>query len=104
MADGRDWRKKLNARRPAPTRVSRNGQIVLPAQTRRATGIEPGDVVVAVPVAPGAVMVEKVQGREQSSLRKQYEDPANPLRGIWGRDPDAWVEGIRGRWERRETS
>jgi AbrB family looped-hinge helix DNA binding protein len=100
-----DWRTKINAaRRPRSTRVSRNGQIVLPAQTRRAAGIEPGDMVVAVPVAPGAVMVEKVKGTPLSGLRQQYEDPANPLRGVWGRDPDAWLEEIRGAWDARETS
>lgn len=100
-----DWRSKLNAtRRPGSTRVSRNGQIVLPAQTRRAAGIEPGDLVVAVPVAPGAVMVEKVKGAGAAGLRKQYEDPANPLRGIWGSDPDKWLEEIRGAWDAREIS
>src|SRR5712691_507636 len=100
-----DWRSKINAtRRPASTRVSRNGQIVLPAQTRRATGIEPGDLVVAVPVAPGAVLVEKVQGSGERGLRKQYEEHANPLRGVWGSDPDAWLEEVRGGWDARETS
>lgn len=100
-----DWRSKINAsRRPASTRVSRNGQIVLPAQIRRAAGIEPGDLVVAVPVAPGAVMVEKVKGSGPAGLRRQYEDPANPLRGIWGSDPDVWLEEIRGAWGARETS
>jgi AbrB family looped-hinge helix DNA binding protein len=100
-----DWRSKINAaRRPGSTRVSRNGQIVLPASTRRATGIEPGDLVVAVPIAPGAVMVEKVQGSGERGLRKQYEDDENPLRGVWGSDPDKWLEDIRGAWEPRETS
>lgn len=100
-----DWRTKVNAtRRRASTRVSRNGQIVLPAQTRRAVGIEPGDTVVAVPVAPGAVMVEKVKGTAASSLRRQYEDPENPLRGIWGSDPDRWLEEIRGAWGAEEIS
>jgi AbrB family looped-hinge helix DNA binding protein len=100
-----DWRDKINAtRRPAPSRVSRNGQIVLPAQTRRAVGIEPGDAVVAVPVAPGTVIVEKVKGTQRSGLRRQYEEPTNPLRGVWGRDPDAWLEEIRGAWQTGETS
>lgn len=99
-----DWRTKINANRRVSTRVSRNGQIVLPAQTRRAAGIEPGDTVVAVPVAPGAVMVEKVKGTATSGLREHYEDPANPLRGIWGSDPDKWLEEIRGAWSAREIS
>jgi bifunctional DNA-binding transcriptional regulator/antitoxin component of YhaV-PrlF toxin-antitoxin module len=100
-----DWHTKINAaRRPAPTRVSRNGQIVLPVQTRRAAGIEAGDLVVAVPVAPGAVMVEKVKGGGKAGLRSQHEDAANPLRGIWGSDPDAWLEEIRGAWGTRKAS
>ena len=100
-----DWHSKINAsRRPTATRVSRNGQIVLPVQTRRAAGIEPGDLVVAVPVAPGAVMVEKVQAADADGLRKQHEDAANPVRGIWGSDPDAWLEEIRGAWGARESS
>jgi bifunctional DNA-binding transcriptional regulator/antitoxin component of YhaV-PrlF toxin-antitoxin module len=100
-----DWQSKINAaRRPAPTRVSRNGQIVLPVTTRRAAGIETGDLVVAVPVAPGAVMVEKVQAAEGSGMRRQHEDAANPLRGIWGSDPDAWLDEIRGAWDERRDS
>jgi AbrB family looped-hinge helix DNA binding protein len=96
-----DWRSKLNTnRRPASTRVSRNGQIVIPAQTRRAAGIEPGDSVVAVPVAPGAVLVEKVRGGSAGGMRKQYDGAANPLRGIWGSDPDRWLDEIRGAWNR----
>lgn len=78
-----DWQESMNQRQGrGSSRVSRNGQIVLPAQTRRAAGIEPGDTIVAVPVAPGAVMVEKVKGTPESGLRKQYEDPENPLQGI----------------------
>lgn len=64
----------------------------------------PGDTVVAVPVAPGAVMVEKAKGTAGSGLRKQYEDPANPLRGIWGSEPNKWLEEIRGAWDAREIS
>ena len=30
--------------------------------------------------------------------RTRYEDPANPLRGIWGREPNAWLDEIRGEW------
>jgi AbrB family looped-hinge helix DNA binding protein len=100
-----DWRSKIDStRRPRSTRVSRNGQIVLPAETRRAAGIEPGDLVVVVPVARGAVMVEKVKAAERAGLRRQYEDEGNPLRGVWGSDPDRWVDEIRGAWEERETS
>jgi len=100
-----DWRSKTNAaRRPSATRVSRNGQIVLPAQTRRAAGIEPGDLVVAVPLAMGTVVVEKVKGATAGGLRKQYEEAENPLRGVWGTDPDSWLEEIRGRWGERSSS
>ncbi len=100
-----DWRKKINAeRRPAPTRVSRNGQIVLPAGTRRAAGIEPGDLVIALPIGAGAVVVEKVRGGAKAGLRRQYEDGANPLRGVWGSDPNAWLEELRGSWAEREPS
>jgi AbrB family looped-hinge helix DNA binding protein len=98
------WRSKVNAhRRRSSTRVSRNGQIVLPAQARRAAGIEPGDLVVSVPVAPGIVLVEKVGGGDKPELRRHYEDRDNPMRGIWGADPDAWVDEIRGRWSGRAS-
>ncbi len=100
-----DWRNKTNAARgPSATRVSRNGQIVLPAQTRRAAGIEPGDLVVAVPLAAGTVVVEKVKGTGDRGLRRQYEEAENPLRGVWGADPDSWLEEIRGRWGERGNS
>jgi bifunctional DNA-binding transcriptional regulator/antitoxin component of YhaV-PrlF toxin-antitoxin module len=99
-----DWQSKLNATRRRGTRVSRNGQIVLSAETRRAAGIEPGDLVVAVPIARGAVIVEKVKAAEPAGMRAQYEDPANPLRGVWGSAPDAWLDQVRGEWGRRETS
>ncbi len=94
-----NWQSKLRkAHRPTPTRVSRNGQIVLSAQVRREVGIEPGDVVVAVALAPGTIVVEKLEGVERLALRRQYERPDNPLRGVWGADPDFWLEELRGRW------
>lgn len=100
-----DWRAKINAeRRPRATRVSRNGQVVLPVQARRAAGIEPGDLVVTVPVAPGTVVVEKVRSASSGGLRRQYDDAANPLRGVWGSDPDAWLDEVRGRWDKRKAS
>lgn len=100
-----DWRSKINAaQRPSATRVSRNGQIVLSAKTRRAAGIEPGDLVVTVPLASGTVVVEKVKGTGERGLRRQYEEVENPLRGVWGADPDSWLEEIRGRWGERNTS
>jgi AbrB family looped-hinge helix DNA binding protein len=94
------WRDKLNAttKRTRPTRVSRNGQIVLPAAMRRAVGIEPGDLVATVPVGPGALLVEKVGGEDGLPLRRLLESEENPLRGLWGPDPDAWVDEIRGPW------
>jgi bifunctional DNA-binding transcriptional regulator/antitoxin component of YhaV-PrlF toxin-antitoxin module len=100
-----DWREKTNAARgPSATRVSRNGQIVLSAPTRRAAGIEPGDLVVTVPLAAGTVVVEKVKGAGERGLRRQYEQAENPLRGVWGADPDSWLDEIRSRWGERESS
>jgi AbrB family looped-hinge helix DNA binding protein len=81
-----------------PTRVSRNGQVVLPAKARRAVGIEPGDLVVSVPVGPGTLLVERV-GREGGlSWREFLESEANPLRGAWGPDPLAAIDELRGPW------
>ena len=57
----------------------------------------------AVPVAPGVLVVEKIAGGDEPELRRQYEDPANPLRGVWGPDPDAWVDEFRGRWDDRAS-
>lgn len=94
-----DWQSKLRkATRPSATRVSRNGQIVLSAQARNAVGIEPGDMVVVVALAPGTLVVERVSGVERLGLRRQYERPDNPLRGVWGSDPDFWIEELRSRW------
>jgi AbrB family looped-hinge helix DNA binding protein len=91
------WRDKVNvAKQPSATRVSRNGQIVLPAATRRAAGIRAGDLVVSVPVAPGAVLVEKVEV-SSGSLKELYE-ATDELRGLWGDDPDAWLDELRGPW------
>jgi bifunctional DNA-binding transcriptional regulator/antitoxin component of YhaV-PrlF toxin-antitoxin module len=99
------WRDKVNeAGRSRPTRVSTNGQIVLSVKARRAAGIEPGDLVVSVPVAPGVLLVEKVGTTGKATLRTQYESVDNPLRGVWGDDPDAWVDEIRGQWHRRRPS
>jgi AbrB family looped-hinge helix DNA binding protein len=93
------WQEMINAaKRPAPTRVSRNGQIVLPAKARRAAGIEPGDLVVSVPVAPGAVLVEKVGGRPGGSWSEFLKSDENPLRGLYGPDPQAYLDEIRGPW------
>jgi AbrB family looped-hinge helix DNA binding protein len=99
------WQEKMKEqRRPRPTRVSRNGQIVLPARARREAGIDPGDLVVSVPVAPGVLLVEKVGARDPDGMRRLYEREDNPLRGLWGPDPDAWVDEIRNQWPVRETS
>lgn len=95
-----DWRDTLGrARRPASTRVSRNGQVVLSAQARRAAGIEPGDLVVVLPLAPGTLVIERVQAAAPLGLRRQFERADNPLRGVWGADPDFWLEELRGRWK-----
>jgi hypothetical protein len=42
------------------------------------------------------ILVEKVGGGDEPELRRQYEDAANPLRGVWGSDPDAWLDALRG--------
>jgi AbrB family looped-hinge helix DNA binding protein len=92
------WREKVNAaKKPTATRVSRNGQVVLPAAARRAAGIEAGDLVVSVPVAPGAVLVEKVEVAAERSLKDVAEE-TDELRGLWGDDPDAWLDEFRGEW------
>jgi AbrB family looped-hinge helix DNA binding protein len=92
------WREKVNeTKRPTATRVSRNGQVVLPASARRAAGIEAGDLVVSVPIAPGAVLVEKVEVTGGSSLKELYE-ATDELRGLWGDDPDGWIDAFRGPW------
>lgn len=96
------WRDMLNsAKRPAPTKVSGNGQIVLPAKTRRAAGIEPGDLVVSVPVGPGAILVERVGGGRERPLRELLDSEDNPLRGAFGPDPEAFVDELRGPWRER---
>lgn len=100
-----EWRAKLNVeRKRGTTRVSRNGQVVLPVAARRAVGIESGDLVVTVPVAPGTLLVERVGGEERSPLGKQYRRDDNPLRGVWGSDPDAWLDELRGQWAERRAS
>jgi AbrB family looped-hinge helix DNA binding protein len=96
------WREMLNVNKRPPTRVSKNGQVVLPAQARRAVGIEAGDLVVSVPVAPGVLLVEKVGARPGASLRELYDREDNPLEGLWGPDPDAWLDELRGRWDERQ--
>lgn len=99
-----DWRSKLNAeRKRAATRVSRNGQIVLPVAARRAVGVEPGDLVVTIPVAPGTLLVERV-GAERVQGQDRRAQLANPLEGAWGSDPDAWLDELRGRWSERRAS
>jgi hypothetical protein len=45
------------------------------------------------------MLVEKVGG----GLRSQYEAPDNPLQGVWGSDPDHWVDELRGRWAGRAS-
>ena len=93
------WRDMLNsAKRPPPTRVSRNGQVVLPARARRAAGIEPGDLVVSVPLAPGTLLVEKVAGPPGRRLKELLESDDNPLRGAYGPDPQTYVDELRGPW------
>ena len=99
------WQEKMKPQpKPRPTRVSRNGQIVLPARARREAGIEPGDLVVSVPVRPGALLVEKIGIGDPEEFKREYDREDNPLRGLWGPDPDAWVDEIRNQWVDREIS
>jgi len=89
----------LNAATPQLTKVSRNGTVVLAARARRAAGIQPGDEVVTIPVGPGVVLVERVGGGASGwKWREFLESDENPLRGIYGRDPQAYVDELRGPW------
>jgi AbrB family looped-hinge helix DNA binding protein len=98
------WRDKVKqAGKPTPTRVSRNGQIVLPARARRAVGIEPGDLVVSVPVGPGALLVEKVGSKNGLSWKEFLDSEDNPLRGVWGPDPLAYIDELRGPWPEEDS-
>jgi AbrB family looped-hinge helix DNA binding protein len=91
------WREMHNSvKRPPLTKVSRNGRIVLPAKARRAAGIEPGDLVVTVPAAPGVLLVERVGGGPRVSWREFLESEDNPLRGAFGPDPQVFVDELRG--------
>ena len=68
------WQEKMKPQpKPRPTRVSRNGQIVPPARARREAGIEPGDLVVSVPVRPGALLVEKIDIGDPEQFKREYD-------------------------------
>lgn len=102
------WQDLLNVEQPRgrTTKVSRNGTVVLAATARRAAGIEPGDEVVTIPVGPGSVLVERVAfsppgGRTWGEFLKSDE---NPLRGLWGNDPLAYVDELRGPWPEDTSS
>jgi bifunctional DNA-binding transcriptional regulator/antitoxin component of YhaV-PrlF toxin-antitoxin module len=95
------WREMLNAATPStrPTKVSRNGTVVLAARARRAAGIAPGDEVVTIPVGPGAVLVERVASSPAGRTWREFLDSDdNPLRGMYGGDPQAYVDELRGPW------
>lgn len=92
------------AQQQTPTRVSQNGQIVLPAKARRAVGIESGDLVVSVPVGPGVLRIEKVSGKPGQSWGEFLKSDENPLRGAFGSDPDAFVAELRDTWQGRAGS
>ena len=101
------WTKMLNAAAPQtqPTKVSRNGTVVLAARARRAAGIEPGDQVVTIPVGPGAVLVERVEGGPTGRTWREFLDSdENPLRGAYGADPQAYVDELRGPWRENTRS
>jgi bifunctional DNA-binding transcriptional regulator/antitoxin component of YhaV-PrlF toxin-antitoxin module len=95
------WQEMLNAATPRarPTKVSRNGTVVLAAPARRAAGLEAGDEVVTIPVGPGAVLVERVGGTAGGRTWREFLDSdENPLRGIYGGNPQAYVDELRGPW------
>jgi bifunctional DNA-binding transcriptional regulator/antitoxin component of YhaV-PrlF toxin-antitoxin module len=97
----------LNGAAPStrPTKVSRNGTVVLAAPARRAAGIEAGDEVVTIPVGPGAVLVERVGVTSPGRTWRDFLDSEeNPLRGIYGRDPQAYVDELRGPWRESRGS
>ena len=88
-----------------PTKVSRNGTVVLAARARRAAGIEPGDQVVTIPVGPGTVLVERVGGAPSGRTWREFLDSEeNPLRGAYGGDPQAYVDELRGPWRESTRS
>lgn len=102
------WQDMLNGATPQgrPTKVSRNGTVVLAARARKAAGIEPGDEVVTIPFGPGAVLVERV-GFSPPGGRTWGEFLAsddNPLRGAYGGDPQAYVDELRGPWRESTRS
>jgi bifunctional DNA-binding transcriptional regulator/antitoxin component of YhaV-PrlF toxin-antitoxin module len=96
------WQEMLNAAAPRtrPTKVSRNGTVVLAAAARRAAGIGAGDEVVTIPVGPGAVLVERVGSAPdgQASWKAFLDSDENPLRGLYGGDPQSYVDELRGPW------
>jgi hypothetical protein len=73
---------------------------------RRAAGIEPGDEVVTIPVGPGAVLVERVvfSPPEGRTWREFLDSDANPLRGAYGGDAQAYVDELRGPWRENTRS
>jgi hypothetical protein len=101
------WQDMLNGarQRTRPTVVSRNGTVVLAARARLAAGIEPGDLVVSIPVGPGAVLVERVGSDAPGrSWREFLDSDENPLRGAYGGDPQAYVDELRGQWREPDRS
>lgn len=101
------WQDMLNEARPQtrPTKVSRNGTVVLAAGARRAAGIEPGDEVVTIPVGPGIVLVERVGWAPSGRTWREFLDSdENPLRNVYGGDPQAYVDELRGPWRESTRS
>jgi bifunctional DNA-binding transcriptional regulator/antitoxin component of YhaV-PrlF toxin-antitoxin module len=101
------WREMLNAAAPPSrrTKVSRNGTVVLAAPARRAAGIAAGDEVVTIPVGPGAVLVERVGSALSGRAWREFLDSdENPLRGMYGGDPQAYVDELRAPWRESTRS
>jgi AbrB family looped-hinge helix DNA binding protein len=71
--------------------LSSKSQITIPAWARRQLGIGPGDRVVLR--EEGGRLVLEPAARSVRSLR-------GALRGLYGEDPDRWLEELRREWDR----
>lgn len=71
--------------------LSSKSQITIPAWARRRLGIGPGDRVVLR--EEGDRLILEPAARSVRSLR-------GALRGVYGDDPDRWLEDLRREWER----
>lgn len=75
-------------------KLSSKSQITIPAWVRKKLGIGPGSRL-AVRVEDERILLERV---EDSVLRLE-----GALRGVYGKDPDRYIRGLRREWERRPS-